>query len=166
MTTWTVGQLVTAALMNSNIQALGLFVLSPPLVSAYASIGQSIPNNALTAVLLDTNVLDSDSGHSTTSNTTKYVNQVAGTYLVFGQVAFAANTTGARNATVAKNGTAVSYIQGQIAANNSGTTTTAFIGMLPLAAGDFVEVWALQSSGGTLSTAGGASSLNLLRVSN
>lgn len=166
MTTWTVGQLVTAALMNSNIQALGNFVLAPPLASTYGSLGQSIPNNTLTPVLFDTNVLDSDSGHSTTTNTSRYVCQVVGTYLIFGALAFASNATGARNATAAKNGTVVSYIQGQIPANAATTTTTPYIGILPLAAGDYVEVWALQSSGGSLSTAGGACSLNVLRVSN
>lgn len=166
MTTWTVGQLVTAALMNSNIQALGNFVLAPPLCSTYASIGQSIPNNSLTAVLFDTNVLDSDSGHSTTTNTSRYVFQVPGTYLIFGAVAYSTNATGARNATGAKNGAVVSYIQGQLPANSATTTTTPFIGILAVNAGDYVEVWALQTSGAALNTAAGACSLNVLRVSN
>lgn len=167
MTTWTVGQLVTAALMNSNIQALGSFVLAPPLVSANASIAQSIPNNANTAVLLDTNVLDSDNGHSTASNTSRYVLQVSGTYLVFGQVSFSPNSTGARGANIAKNGTAIVYIQPQVgSAGVAQTTTVTFIGFVSGFAGDYVEVWAYQTSGGALNTFAGWTALNLLRVSN
>lgn len=168
MTTWTVGQLVTAALMNSNIQALGNFVLAPPLVCTFASLAQSIPTGANTAIQLDTNVLDSDSGHSTTLNTSRYVFQQPGTFLAFGQVAFSPSATaGARGAALAKNGTVLNYIQPQIpAAAGAYTTTVPFVGFVSGNAGDYVEVLAYQGTGAALNTQAGWSSLNLLRVSN
>jgi hypothetical protein len=167
MTTWTVGQLVTAALMNSNIQALGAFVLAPPLASVYASTAQSVANNSWTALLMDTNILDSDSGHSVTTNTSRYVIQVAGTYLVFGQSSWAASTAGGRGAGCAKNGTLNYNFHTEAPANASALSTVLpYMGLVACNVGDYMETWGWQNTGSALSTVAGWSSLSVLRVSN
>jgi hypothetical protein len=168
MTTWTVGQLVTAALMNSNIQALGAFLLAPPLFCGYQATAQSIATGTTgSPILIDTNVLDSDSGHSTVTNTSEYIIQVAGTYLAFGQVSFVPNATGPRGGTIYQNAATVNRIQPQVTtAGTAVTTTVAFIGFLVCNVGDIIQVYGWQESGGALSTEAGWSSLNLLRVSN
>jgi hypothetical protein len=168
MTTWTVGQLVTAALMNSNIQALGAFVLAPPLACCYQSTAQSIATGTTGApLLLDTNVLDSDSGHSTTSNTTEDIVQVAGTYLVFGQVGFQATAAGGRGCAIYQNLLIVPRIQPEaVSAGSVLSSAITFIGFLACAVGDVIQIYGWQNSGGALSTQPGGSCLNVLRVSN
>lgn len=172
MTTWTVGQLVTAALMNSNIQALGGFVLAPPLAQILQTLAQSIPTgNTWTALNFDTNVLDSDSGHSTVTNTSRYVIQVPGTYLTIGcYVLTNPNSTAGRAARIAKNG---SPVQGSAAAAPpvSGLVTTVATTpvLVPCVGGDYLEVHAQQGSGAAVNTYSDTSftsSLLVLRVSN
>ena len=171
MTVWTVGQLVTAALMNSNLQQLGAFVLAPPLAQMVQNTASSIANGATwTPVLFDTNVLDSDSGHSTTSNTSRYVIQVAGTYLVMGCVCFTANATGSRGVQASKNGTG---LQGSTATAQAVSGLTLVFPTVPIlvpcAAGDYLEIRGQQFSGGALNTYADpnfASSMLVLRVSN
>lgn len=172
MTTWTVGQLVTAALMNSNIQALGNFVLAPPLAQVLQTLTQSIPTGAgWTALNFDTNVLDSDTGHSTVTNTSRYVIQVPGTYLPIGCYALAnPNSTGDRAARIAKNGSPVQGSAGSIAPASGlvGIAATMPV-FVPCIAGDYLEVHAQQASGAAVNTYSDStftSSLLVLRVSN
>src|SRR5690348_12981216 len=88
------GNFNTAALFNAQVKALNDFLTAPPVFSGYATTAQSIPNaNAMTALNFDTEVLDSDGGHSTVTNTSRYTATVPGTYLVFGFVGWA-NTSG------------------------------------------------------------------------
>jgi len=173
MTNWTIGQLVTAALMNSNLQALGNFVLAPPLAQVVQTTAQSIPSSSSTwtPLLFDTNVLDSDNGHSTTSNTSRYVIQVAGTYLAIGCYALAnPNSTGDRAARIAKSGSPVQGSAGATppASGLVGIAVTTPV-LVPCIAGDYLEVHAQQASGAAVNTYSDtsfASSMLVLRVSN
>lgn len=171
MTTWTVGQLVTAALMNSNIQALGNFVLAPPLAQMLQTLAQSIPTGTgWTPLNFDTNILDSDTGHNTVTNTSRYVVQVPGTYLPIGAMCISASGSGDRAARIGKNGSAVQGTVGSAAPASSLVLTIQTVPMLvPCAAGDYLELHGQQGSGGSLNTFSDsefASSLLVLRVSN
>jgi hypothetical protein len=171
MTTWTVGQLVTAALMNSNILALGTFVLAPPLAGMVQTLTQSIPNNAWTPVSLDTNVLDSDNGHSTTSNTSRYVIQVPGTYLACGSGCYPGNASGMRGVRFGKNGSLVAGSADQRPGASITTTVVTPLTLIPCVAGDYLELFTFQSitGGGALSTGVNSDaecSMTILRVSN
>lgn len=172
MTTWTVGQLVTAALMNSNIQALGNFVLAPPLAGMVQNTTQSLSTSGTYFdLLLDTNVLDSDGGHSTISNTAVYTIQVAGTYLVWAGVSFASNTTSGRAIRMVHNSNPIQGSGAWLPTLSTGGNTSfgSIPQMVACAVGDTIKAQILQSSGGALSTNSAtefACTMNILRVSN
>lgn len=145
---------LTAALWVANVKALGDFTLGPPRFSGYQAAAQSVADNTWTSLAIDTEIIDSDAGHSTVTNTSRYTATVPGTYLVIGTTGWNSNTTGLRRARLALNGApiigtgsgasapATSGVNGQIVASlvvMNGTT-------------DYVEVQGNQTSGGALTT--------------
>jgi hypothetical protein len=149
------GNYDTAALFNATMKALGDFTTGKPIFSAYATVSQSIPNNAFTALSLDTEVFDSDAGHSTVTNTSRYTCQVAGIYLMTGAVIYPITGTGTRGAAVGLNGSTTGIIGSeQLIAPAPGFATT--VAPTPtyarLVVGDFVSLLGFQNSGGPLST--------------
>jgi hypothetical protein len=153
MATETPGTYWTAALVNAQIRDPMNFLLGVPRFRGYAATTQSISDSTWTSLSIDTEVVDSDAGHSTVTNTSRYVCQVAGTYLLAGTSAFAANATGNRAARLAINGIAIpgSFVKTLAATvtHSSATLTTA---IAPMSVGDYVEVQGYQSSGSALST--------------
>ncbi|MFE9127107.1 hypothetical protein ACFYOF_17080 [Streptomyces sp. NPDC007148] len=148
------GNFLTGALWNAGPKALGDWSTSQPIFIGYQSTVQSIPNNAWTSFTIDTEILDSDGGHSTTTNTSRYTATVPGVYLVFGTSGYVSNTTGLRRARIALNGSPV------IGAGMGSDTHAAsgaigeFVGSLVPMNGttDFVEVQGYQTSGGALNS--------------
>ena len=147
------GNYDTAALFNATIKALGDWVLGPPVFSGYQASAQSIANNLFTPATLDTELIDTDFGHSTVTNTSRYTFQVAGLYVAWGMAAFATNATGTRASKFITNGTTpiigseTLYLPATTASPTA--PTTAFI---QAAVGDYVELNIFQNSGGALST--------------
>jgi hypothetical protein len=150
----TPGSYETAALWNANVYNGLSYLLNPPLYAGYQSAAQSIANSTLTALSMDSAVVDSYGGHSNVTNNTRYTAQVGGYYLIIGQVGYAANATGNRLIELHKNGgTTLSLGQGVSpapgTANNSANQVCA---LLLMAAGDYVEAYTYQTSGAALST--------------
>ena len=90
--TWSVGDIVTAAMMNANVRDAVNFLVQPPLFVGYQATAQAIPATAWTAINLDSSVADTYSGHSNTVNNSRYTAQVAGWYFMFGMAALAPGT--------------------------------------------------------------------------
>src|SRR6185312_17261357 len=105
--TWVAGELVTAAYMNTNVRDAGNFLLATPTFQGRQSISQSMPNLTNTAVLFDTEIIDSDNVHSTTTNTSRYTPLTPGYYQFGGGVGWTLNTTGVRCAWFTFNGSTV-----------------------------------------------------------
>ncbi|MFJ5157026.1 hypothetical protein ACIQCF_36935 [Streptomyces sp. NPDC088353] len=102
------GNFLTGALWNSQVKALNDFLTSPPIFTGYASTAQSIPGaNTGTPLNLDTTTIDTENGHSNTTNNSRYTATVPGTYLVFGAVGWSNNTSGDRRLYIARNGSSV-----------------------------------------------------------
>ncbi|MFB6955440.1 hypothetical protein ACFCYB_00030 [Streptomyces sp. NPDC056309] len=90
------------------MKALNDFVTGPPVFVGYASTAQAIYyQNTGVALSLDTTIIDTDNGHSNTTNNSRYTATVPGTYLIFGSVGYIANTSGDRRLYIALNGTSV-----------------------------------------------------------
>jgi len=126
--------------------------------SLWASATQSISNDTATAVLYDSEEWDTDGFHSTSTNTSRITIPTGkdGKYLVEAQIFFAANTTGNRQVRIRKNGSIV--LTGiQYAPNPAFGFYATTSGVLSLAAGDYLECFVLQASGGSLNTGGGQS---------
>ncbi|MET8627926.1 hypothetical protein ABZW30_30005 [Kitasatospora sp. NPDC004669] len=149
---WNVGDSFTAAIGNSTRDALS-FLLNPPVFRGYQSTSQSVPANAVTPLAIDTVIVDSYGGHSTTVNTSRYTAQVPGWYLVIGGAGFGTSSTGARLVRIHKNGALIPASQFGVP-NPSPDITTAVqsSALVYLAAGDYVEANGYQSSGAPLST--------------
>ncbi|MFE2712207.1 hypothetical protein ACFXKI_09515 [Streptomyces mirabilis] len=152
------GAFETAALWNAQVKALNDFLSAPPVFSGYATTTQSIPNgNAMTALNFDTEILDSDGGHSTVTNTSRYTATVPGLYLVFGFVGWANTSGGDRRIQIALNGasvigSAVSMDPGQPVIH--GLASSAFVTMN--GATDYVEVQAGHTAAANLLTSTGS----------
>ncbi|MGW2520433.1 hypothetical protein ACWC09_26160 [Streptomyces sp. NPDC001617] len=152
------GNYETAALWNAQVGGVMQWMLGSganglPRFSGYQVTTQALTDNTWTSLTIDTEDFDSDGGHSTTTNTSRYTCQVAGTYLVTGIAAFAAGTVGNRAARLALNGTSVrgSFVKmgSATATHSSAISTTRHVVM---AVGDYVELQGLQTSGASLNT--------------
>ena len=78
---------------------------------------------------------------------------VAGYYLITHQITFATNSTGVRGSDIRLNGSATYPIQLRTNAVGGGFgTTVGSSKVLKLAAGDYLEHYAFQNSGGSLAS--------------
>jgi hypothetical protein len=149
------GLFITGALWNAGPKALGDFVLGLPLCFAYQTVSQSLASGTWTSISLDSTgaSLDTDGGHSNITNNSRYTCQVPGTYWAFGSVTHGNNTTGARSARIAKNGTVLLGSESYATQGGGllGATAFAYIPVL-LSVGDYIELQGFQNSGGALST--------------
>lgn len=126
--------------------------------SAFNNGTQSVPNNTDTALTLDSEDFDTDGFHSTGSNTSRMTIPagLGGKYLLTGRTRFAANATGFRQLYFYKNG--ATTLADTLAPITTGTNHDAEVTFIvSLAAGDYVELYAVQNSGGSLNV-GNASS--------
>ncbi|HWU23270.1 MAG TPA: hypothetical protein VN088_17155 [Nocardioides sp.] len=134
------------------------FLYKPPLFVGYQASAQSIPNSSFTSMNIDTEIVDSVGGHSTSSNPSRYTFQVAGWYRLDGMTVFATNTTGIRGTKFLKNGTTqVIGSETVITATTGFQSTTRASAYVQAAVGDYVELQGYQNSGNNLSTSAAGS---------
>lgn len=146
------GNFLTSALWNAAVVNGLTFALNAPVFYGYQAVAQSIPNNAATAITLDSESIDSYGGHSLTSNTSRYVAQVPGWYLCVGTTVFNPNTTSGRGSTVYKNGVEVPGGAGFSAGSSPYVSSSGICLVYLNGTGDYIEVWGYQISGAALST--------------
>lgn len=152
------GGYITSAGENA-VGPAGLgFALNVPIATLYQNTTQSLTTSTNTAISLDGESLDTYGGHSTSTNNSRYTAQVPGYYLVYGVIVFAANATGWRACTIAKNGStsAVPGAFGIYQATSSSLALSAApaLGIIQMnGTTDYVEIYGDQNTGGNLSTA-------------
>lgn len=159
MHTFTVGEVATAANLNNNTVSAFAFLTAPPLCSLRQTTGQSLPNvSTSTALLFDTEDIDTDNGHSTSSNTSRYVSQTAGWYTVAGAFQIVSGAGNRRGGWWFVNGAKLNASQFFFPVASAGSP----IGMAPvkkvfLNVGDYIELFAYQDVGSpqTCDTAAG-----------
>jgi hypothetical protein len=122
-----------------------------PLFVGTLSVAQTLTSSVEAGLLLDSEVIDNDNGHSTVTNTTRYTGQTPGWYLAFCGVQFASNVNGLRQAGIGQSGTPVggdSMMTVPATGAVMGVQVTAFVFLNGTT--DYVEARALQTSGGNL----------------
>lgn len=163
----TPGNLITGALWNANVYNGLSFLLGKPVFVGYQTTAQSMPSGQWTSVTIDTETLDSYGGHSNTTNPSRYIPQVPGTYLVLATACFAGNATSSRRVRVALNGNQVigafQSTLAEVASNVTSTSTAGFV--VCNGTTDYIECQGEQNSGVTLNTSGSGSSLSVLWIS-
>lgn len=164
--TFAPGESTGVAAKLNQLRDVHNFWASPPRCYAYSSTVESIPNNALTVVSFEAEVYDvvqaGDSPmHDNTTNNSRIVLRTAGTYEVSGQVTFAGSAAGPRRvADVRKNaagsgsgGTRIAFSQqAPIASASFATSVPVPVVEFVAAAGDYLELFGLQDTGGSLNT--------------
>ncbi|MFC8676667.1 hypothetical protein ACFUEN_28780 [Streptomyces griseorubiginosus] len=155
------GNYITSALWIAQVKATMDFLMGSgtngvPRFKGYASTTQSVASGTTdTAIALDTEDYDSDNGHSTVTNNSRYTVQVAGTYLIAATLGFATNATGNRKVGINVNGANArgGVVQSNAFASNSFCASV--VTEQALAVGDYVELVGWQTSGAALNTAAG-----------
>lgn len=164
--TWATSEVVTAAMLNSNVRDPGQFwTTNRPKALLRQTVSQTLTTAVFASLTMDTEDHDNDGAHSTSSNTSRYTAQTAGWYLVSGAAGFAGNSTGRRGTRWAVNGSALAG--GLVIGGNAGVGTCqvpAVTRLVTLAVGDYVELQAIQESGGNLGTAVTAENQSVMTV--
>lgn len=129
------------------------FLSDPPRAQLRQTVAQSLTSGAFAAITFGAEDFDNYSGHSTSTNTSRYTAQIAGIYQLAGKAAWAGNATGRRATKWQKNGVDITASQVAIIATSaSDVEHPATTMMVSLAVGDYVELHAFQDSGGALNT--------------
>ena len=114
---------------------------------------QTLTTAVAAAVTFDASDEDTDAGHSNVTNNSRYTVQTgwAGLWEVSGVVSFASNATGKRSIDIRINGSTSGYTVGYPPVNGA-TTQIGISALVRLVVGDYVELYATQTSGGNLNT--------------
>lgn len=156
--TWTAGEVITAAELNSNVRDAGNFMLSWPVCEARQTIVQSLATGSGTAISLDTNEIDTDGGHSTVTNNSRYTAKTQGRFMFSGGVGYATSGAGSRWAYWSINGTALNGASQSLPGNVLRLAAPTMSGFFN-GSTDYLELFALQNTGGALNTDVGTGAL-------
>ncbi len=162
-----VGEDVTADNINTYNSGIA-FLENPPLCVMYQAGVQSITTATITAIIFDTNEVDTYNGHSLVTNPTRYTAQVAGWYEISGVGSFATSATSYRQVSWNKNGSAIAgaaTLLNPVTVGGVGTCVPAPTREVFLALNDYVELVVQHNTGAGLNTgvAAGQQSMATIR---
>lgn len=153
---------VGQAWVDTSVPAPTSALLANAAARAYRSAAMALPTSgSFTTITWDTHdaPFDDVGLHSLTTSPTRFTAPVAGRYRLTGQVEYAPNVTGVRIVRVLKNGARLcDNAQNALSDGTTANRVQVDSGIVQLAAGDYLEVAAFQSSGGSLSLNTGATS--------
>lgn len=124
-----------------------------PRAFAYRSASMTVPTSTLTVVTWNTDLYDTDAIHDTASVTSRFTvpTGMAGMWFVSYSIAFDPSGTGIRNTFLLTSAGARRYAEQTHDANGSSNQMNTGSAMIDMAAAEYVELWAFQDSGSTLS---------------
>lgn len=126
----------------------GQFAPSMPAAHVTRGTNQSIADSAFVPVAFDSERYDTAAMHDNTTNNSRLTAPVSGIYLVSAEVVWSPNPSGDREIALTVNGG-----EYQISFQDVAATTTRYqqaTTQVRLRAGDYVEAWVFQASGGSL----------------
>jgi hypothetical protein len=149
---------ITGAFMNTNVRDAVNFLSFPPMcrLSNQGGSAQSAVNGTSTAVQFAgsaiTGLTSDNYGGWSAGNPTRYTFPVAGRWYVAGQAAFASSNSGICQSGLRVNGGTTSWgTKAAAPATSTAGVIAASEQYLRVSAGDYVQLIAFQSSGGSLS---------------
>ncbi|HEY9375049.1 hypothetical protein [Streptomyces sp.] len=154
LSSWDVGVNPTSAILNARIRdAINFMKNRPHAVLRRITSNQAVSSNTNTPIFWNGEDLDTDGGHSNVTNPSRYTVATAGYYQLSAVVVWGTNSNGYRQIFFAKNGVTTSrygmiytFVRGIGGAQICMSTSV----VLGLQAGDYVEVWGYQNTGGSL----------------
>lgn len=122
----------------------------------YNSTDSTIANATWTSLSMNSETLDTDGFHSTTTNTSRITipSGKAGKYIFTCFTNFNANGTGDRRIALAKNGTRLVYLI--FTPSSANYTMMTYSTVVSAAVNDYFEIQVYQNSGGNLTSYGGS----------
>jgi hypothetical protein len=155
-----VGDKITASLWNDDVRDAVDFLISPPRVKVYKTANQSIGTSSWACLTWDAEAFDTDTMHSNVTANSRITFTTAGTYQITYNAMWGNNSTGLRNHTIEKNGNTTQgngtpiiepFAISPVAATHSGASISV---MASFVAGDWIQAFAWQNSGGALNLSG------------
>lgn len=151
----TVGGLSVGGLPDGTVAQTDLapnVVGNGPAFSAYPNAAQSIPNSTWVKVSLQTKDFDTNGAFDNVTNFRFQPTGLAGYYMIVGEVSFAATGTYSSQCAIYKNGG--QYKNGSNPPATTGSYPCTAVSTIVYLNGttDYVELWALQNSGGAVNT--------------
>jgi hypothetical protein len=116
----------------------------------YNSADIACADNVVVTLTFDSERYDTDTIHSTVSNTSRLTATTAGKYDIKGSISYTAAASGVRLARILLNGATVIANETRASASAADATAMTVATVYDLAAGDYVELQAYQNSGGSL----------------
>jgi xanthosine utilization system XapX-like protein len=153
--TWTNGETVTAALMNTHLRDnLTAIVAANPLVvpaaRVYNNADITVANNTETTLTFNSETFDTDTIHDNSTNPERLTCKTAGIYLVYANIQFATDADGVRQVIFYVNGTTDSFAYQSLQARSAGPTHVALVGVYSLAVNDYVICRVQHTAGNNL----------------
>jgi hypothetical protein len=147
------GNLLTSELWNLGPKVLNDWLANRPAFRGFQGLVTNASTATWTAIRMDTSFIDTDGGHNTIFNNTKYTCQVAGWYWCKATLAFNGSGVFSLNrlsTAIAKNGTIIigSSILTGWGPNQRGAANAS--ALVQMAVGDYIEAWGRQETGGTI----------------
>lgn len=137
-----------------------IYLFNQPYFVGHQNTPQSIPNGVYTAVALDANDVDTYSGHSTVTNNTRYVVQQPGNYLCVGHANWASGTGQKAVQFKANGATFYPNSEASLGSASGGFGGPIAVAMISMVAGDYLELFSFQQSGGAVNL--GSASLSMI----
>lgn len=152
--TWLLNESVDAGNLNIYLKdnLIALRNLNDNAIRVHRTAVQSLTNNARTAISWQATTYQTGIGWSSGTNPTRLTVSVSGMYLLVANIPFANVGGGRRGVGWRANGGATAWDMQLHPAN--GVDTANAVELIDLVAGDYIEVYAYQNSGGALNTAG------------
>lgn len=163
---FTPGEKLTAAKLNQMNDVANFWALTPR-CNVFSAANQSLTSGTTTVLAMGSEVYDivqsgDTPSHDLVTDNSRVFIRTSGKYDLTAQVTFAANATGQRVIQIRKNaagnpasGTLLIQSTGDnIGAGTAATVATPAIGV-PLVAGDYIELFALQNTGVALNALAG-----------
>lgn len=169
--TWVALEIPTAAQLNTHIRDNENFLNSAHCCRVYHASNQNVADDAgYHALTFDSESFDTDAYHDAGSTPTKLIvpTGLDGYYLITGMVVFAANGTGHRDARIMLNGIASGTAVCTGRQQNAGAGTSARVLVTTtyrLSVSDYIELVALQDSGGGLNALGNVGDIDQTQLS-
>jgi hypothetical protein len=159
----TVPDFTAAQFVNeAGLDALGTvlnFLLAPPRCYAYKTASGALADTTWDEINFGAEAYDSHAAHDNVTNNSRLVAPESGLYTIKAHLTFATNANGIRGLDIRKNAAGVQTAGTDLAfvvIAGNGTTQSRLIASVDaqLTAGDYIEVFGYQGSGGALNVEG------------
>lgn len=149
--TWVTDQLMSSSSFNTDIRDNQNFLYQPP-ACRVSKTNITIPTGTLTTISFDAEAFDTDSMHSTVTNTSRITINTAAKYLIHATGTWAAGGTGYRMIMLRKNGTDIDP-SSRMTTQATGAGDNASCSLVwadAYAVGDYLELRAYHTQGADL----------------